>query len=136
MVDLKTVGSAINFLAPPPERGTHETKESHIWKWRIFLAVIALGGGFILHVTLACGWLPGVYAGFAEAGDLKQLVASVQADRAQVLEEAMLAINEKYCTAQPGSETRKLYLRLILERQKNYFELKNRRFDLPGCGDI
>lgn len=136
MVDLKTVGSALNFLAPPPEKGVHETKEAHIWRWKISLVVVALGGGFILHVTLACGWLPNVYPGFAEAGDLKQLVASVQSDRAQVLEEAMLAINEKYCATTSGSETRKLYLRLLLERQKAYFDLKARRFDLPGCGDI
>lgn len=120
----------------PPKRANHESSEVYVWRWKIFGAVIALGGAFTVHILLACGFVPTVFGGFAGAGELRDLVAAVNDSRTQTLELSMLEMNEKYCQSTPGSEVRKLYLRLILERQKVYYSLRSQHFNLPGCESL
>lgn len=130
---LNGLGILLPSLVPP--RGHGEPREVIVWRWKIFLAVMAVGGFMALHVALACGWLVMLHPGFASASDLKQVIAQLEAQRGSVLDTAILDLRIRHCAA-TTPEARQLYWGKIAPLLDEYQRLKGRPYQLPGCADL
>lgn len=132
--DALEAGADLLGSIKPPKKGDDIASRQHIWNWRIFLALVAVGGGFGFHLVLACGYLPSLFPGFANAGDVQQIASAQRQANLIALQDALLTTNERWCKS--SGEARGLYWRNLTELRSQYFDLAKRELPLPSCTEI
>lgn len=135
MIDRILAGLGLLLPSLVPPRGHGEPREVIAWRWKMFLAVMAIGGFMLIHILLACGWLTILHPGFASAGDLKQVIAQLETQRISVVDAAILDLRIRHCAAQTP-ESRQLYWGKMAPLMSEYQRVTGRPYQLPMCADL
>lgn len=86
------------------------------------------------HVVLACGLMPSVYAGFANAGDFTRVQVDLKSARIADIGARILDIRSKQCNA--SGDVRALYLDSLQKMLIEYNSLTDKQYPLPDCSDF
>lgn len=88
----------------------------------------------IIHILIACGFLTFLHPGFANAGEVKQLRDEQRIERQTDLEQKILEVREKQCTAEGQVKT--LHTFTLQKMLVEYQKLAGSTYPVPGCGDF
>ena len=135
MIDRLVAGLSLLVPSLIPPRGHGEPREIVAWRWKTFLAIMAIGGFMLVHILLACGWLTILHPGFASAGDLKQVIAQLEQSRLSTIDTAILDLRIRHCAAQT-TEARQLYWSKMSPLMSEYQRMTGRQYTLPACADL
>jgi hypothetical protein len=128
--------SALTALLPPLD----DPDPKRIRRWRVWLALVVIMNvsTFTAHVLLACGYLPMMFPGFANAGELKELQKVFLEQRVAALETTILETRKQQCAASPGT-VRALYTnslqKLVIDYEKITYTVEGRarQYPVPDC---
>ncbi len=123
----------VKGLRPPKANASHK----HVQAWRWFIAVSTGVNALALaaHITLACGLLGSAYPGFASAADVEQIKIERKIERETDLEQKILEIREKQCTA-PSPQIKSLHTLTMQKMLIEYQRLSGSNYPVPSCEDF
>ena len=123
----------IKGLRPPKA----DASERHVQSWRWFIAVSTgvTALSLTLHILLACGFLTFIHPGFASAADVEQIREERKTDRQTDLEQKILEVREKQCTA-PTPQIKSLHTATLQKMLLEYQRLSGTNYPTPSCEDF
>lgn len=91
--------------------------------------------GLAVHIALACGLLGFIHPGFASAADVAQIQQERKVERQTDLEQKILEIREKQCTA-PSPQVKSLHAFTLQKMLVEYQRLSGSPYPVPTCEDF
>jgi hypothetical protein len=129
-----------------PPKANASDRHVQAWRWAIAITAGVNTMALAAHIALACGLITPMYAGFAQAGDVKQVIERQTVfeqrikderniERQTDLEQQILQVREKQCLA-TGSQVKSLYTFAMQKMLVEYQKLAGSAYPLPSCGDF
>jgi len=131
---LEDVGLGVVKAILPP-RNTNDEYEQNRWRWMVFAALILIISGSVLHIALACGWLPSVYPGFAQVSSVTAIQTRVDLIAAQSLETAIRNRVADRCKAADPAFKQEL-TEDIDKLNREYFTIQRFFYREPKCQSL
>lgn len=94
---------------------------------------MAVGNG--VHIALVCGYLTGIYPGFAKADEVAKLAQLQQQQTALQLDNDIFRTREAQCHTLSG-DAKILYTQRLQDKLQQWRSLQNYQYRLPGCEEF
>ena len=129
------IQSLLGALVPP-----HDADGAAIYRYRIAISVLVMANtlGLAAHVALACGLIPVVFPGFADASGLANQETRWQQVEIGLTDQKILDTRSRQCAAIVTKNRAALEFateRLQAELE-HYQELSPRPYRLPDCSEL
>jgi hypothetical protein len=92
--------------------------------------------GVIVGTFLAFGVFPPIFGGFARTTTVNSIALQNNIHWSYEVEDSLLRMDQEKCAADPNSKLRRMYDRLIQDRENEYMNLTGRNYDLPRCSEL
>lgn len=123
---------AIKVLVPPKE-GDIEGQTR--WRWVVFMSIVGLGSGLMLHVALACGYLPAVSPGFASTSDTKAIQRRVDLIAILSIEHEIRWKTGELCKTTDYRQREDLNAE-VSRLQRDYRDILGVWYNVPSCDKL
>lgn len=130
---LKDIAQVAGNLIPP-----HDADPEKIYRWRVYAAgtVIAMAAGITAHIALACGFVPVLFSGFANAADMQIMTMQQNVMRAEILGDTLYNMQKDQCIARASGNLAAAQTQdqRIREKRAAYREImKGHDYEMPSC---
>lgn len=130
---LKDLAEVATNLIPP-----HDADPEKIYRWRVYAAgtVILMAASLSVHIALACGFIPVLFSGFANAADMQTMAQQQSVLRAEILGDTLYNMQRDQCLARStgnlaAAQTQDQRIR---EKRALYRNItRGLDYDLPPC---
>jgi len=120
------------LLIPPKPHDIHALLR---WQWAIAASVIGLSAALLVHVALACGFVPSVFAGFASSEQMTKIESEISMITVLNLSQEMREDQMERCKTK--DDDMKFKLSGDLDRMELYYtRMTHTAYALPACGDL
>lgn len=119
-------------LIPP-----HDVEPEKIYRWRVLLAgtVILMACSLGTHIALACGFIPVLFPGFADATEVRDLASQQLAMRIESIGDAIYNMKKDQCIAQSTGNLQAAQTQdqRIRDKMAAYRQMIGRDYFPPPC---
>ena len=122
----------MRMLVPPK---TNDLEEQQRWRWVVFVGLTSTFLGLSVHIALACGWLPSIYAGFALASETKSIQQRVDVIATLALEREMRSKALELCQEKDQSRRNEINGDLA-KLQHEYHDIAQQWYNIPSCDKL
>ena len=117
-----------------PPRANATDRHVQAWRWAIAITTGVTTLSLAIHIALVCGFLSFMHPGFARASDVDQIRIEQKIERQNDLEQKLLEVREKQCTA--TGQVRSLHTMNLQKMLIEYNRLSGSNYPLPDCRDF
>lgn len=101
----------------------------------MFVGLTSTFLGLSVHIALACGWLPSIYAGFALASETKSIQQRVDVIATLALEREMRSKALELCQEKDQSRRNEINGDLA-KLQHEYHDIAQQWYNIPSCDKL
>lgn len=112
-------------------------RQQYKWRVRVGLTLVVATMALVGRTFIDYGIWPAslVFSGFANAQDVQQIVARIDRKEARDLDNLLLELRIKHCSA-TSPEAKQLYWSRIAPLMVDYLNITGRNYALPACVDL
>jgi hypothetical protein len=124
------------WLFPIP--GDGEPKQTFRWRQVVSLAILLIGGAVAIGDSLAWGFVPFLYPGFASAQQVKGVWTSLVEVRASQVERSILEARERQCNAilDGNMDVLQFATQRLNGSLDDYERVSKRIYRVPECSEL
>lgn len=127
------IGAEVTKVLIPPK--TNDLEEQQRWRWVVFVSIIGLTSSLLLHIALACGYIPALYAGFASATATEDIQRRVDVIATLSLQHEIRSKAIELCIEKSQDKRNELNDD-ISKLQKEYHDIAQTWYAIPGCSQL
>lgn len=132
MTDIIDVtATTLRKLRPP-----RTDEDPTAWRWFMAGGIVGTAGALAIHIALACGFLGGVWPGFARADDTNKIKDEVQVARVENLEARIFDLRVAQCAAIREGKSAQAFTIQLQSLLQKYVNITQRSPNLPICEEL
>jgi hypothetical protein len=98
--------------------------------------IVGTAGVLAIHIALACGFLSGVWPGFAKADETTKIKEEVQVTRVENLEARIFDLRVSQCAAIREGKSAQVFTIQLQTLLQKYAQLTRTTPNLPICEEL
>jgi hypothetical protein len=129
---LETGANVVKALVPPK---TNDLEDQQRWRWVVFVSLVSVAAGLVLHISLAAGVFPSVFSGYASRDEQQSVQRRLDVIATLNLEHEMRDKAALLCSEH--DQGRRLSINDdIAKLQREYWEVNRQYYQIPSCEQL